>query len=66
MIPEPVCATCEEPLVEQRMPTRLRYGGRPGVWIPENEETFLIHRLGKPCPGPCPDCVSVETPASGD
>jgi hypothetical protein len=44
------CEKCGEELIEQRMPMSLRYGGRPGVWIPEDEQTFLIHRMNRPCP----------------
>jgi hypothetical protein len=48
----PVCADCGITLVEQRMPTQLRWNGKTGNafgWIPENEETFWVHPFGKDC-----------------
>jgi hypothetical protein len=43
------CEVCGVRLVEQRMPMRMRYGGKPGLWIPEDEQTFLVHPWGSKC-----------------
>lgn len=45
------CPDCGAELVQQRLPTCLRWRGHEG-FVPEGEATYWVHRVGTRCEAP--------------